>query len=142
MLAIPLTRRWKLQEGAVPDLTPSMHWPEPVIAESIDPDHGPVMVTVEYTIESKDREAFLALARRLGRERKRNGAYAWGVFEDAAQPGRFVEVFYLESWLEHERQHGRLTKADRSLEEQVRRFAVGKPLITHFIAASDDRAIT
>jgi hypothetical protein len=27
LVAIPLTRRWKLQTGADIDLTPSMHWP-------------------------------------------------------------------------------------------------------------------
>jgi hypothetical protein len=33
VLAIPLLRRWKLQTGAeVVDLSPSMHWPAPVLA--------------------------------------------------------------------------------------------------------------
>ena len=32
ILAIPVLWRWKLQTGAGVDLTPSMHWPEPVLA--------------------------------------------------------------------------------------------------------------
>jgi len=61
----------------------------------------------------------------------------WNLFRDTAEPGRFVETFIVDSWAEHERQHGRLTKADREAEERVQRFHLGKlPLkISHFIAA-------
>jgi MFS family permease len=31
IIAVPLTWRWKLQTGAVIDLTPSMHWPTPML---------------------------------------------------------------------------------------------------------------
>ena len=48
LLAIPLTWRWKLQAGTAIDLTPSMHWPTPVVSEKVDADAGPVLVTVEY----------------------------------------------------------------------------------------------
>jgi hypothetical protein len=68
--------------------------------------------------------------------RRRDGAYAWGVFEDAAHPGRMVETFLIESWMEHLRQHERVTKADRLLQEEIRRFdRSGNPKVTHFIAA-------
>ena len=76
-----------------------------------------------------------ALAK-LEHERRRDGAYAWGVFEDAAQEGRIVETFLIESWMEHLRQHERVTKADRLLQEEIRRFnRSGDPKVTHFIAA-------
>jgi hypothetical protein len=58
--AIPLTWRWKLQTGAGLDLTPSMHWPAPVLAQGVEPDRGPVLVTIEYKIDPKNREPFLA----------------------------------------------------------------------------------
>src|SRR5271155_5727893 len=85
--AIPLTWRWKLQTGARIDLTPSMHWPAPIVTGDIAHDRGPVLVTVEYRIDPPDREAFLKAIARLEHERRRDGAYAWGVFEDAAAPG-------------------------------------------------------
>ena len=93
LAVIPLTWRWKLQGGAELDLTPSMHWPAPVTTREIEHDRGPVLVTVEYRIDPKDRNAFLAALDQLCRERRRDGAYRWGVFEDAAQDGRFVETF-------------------------------------------------
>ncbi len=105
LVAIPLLWRWKLQTGAGVDLMPSMHWPTPVLLHEIDADRGPVLVTVEYRIDSRNREAFLDALERFAHERRRDGAYAWGVFEDAAEEGRFVETFLVESWLEHLRQH-------------------------------------
>jgi MFS family permease len=134
--AIPLTWRWKLHTGAGTDLTPSMHWPAPITAQDIAEDRGPVLVTVEYRIRPQDREAFLAALAPLEHERRRDGAYRWGVFEDAAEQGRIVEVFLIESWMEHLRQHERVTNADRLVQEAVHRFQMsGAPKVTHFIAA-------
>jgi MFS family permease len=133
---VPLTWRWKLQTGAGVDLTPSLHWPTPVTTHQIENDRGPVMVTVEYQVDAKDRSAFLAALDILSRERRRDGAYAWGVFEDAAEPGRFVETFLVESWLEHLRQHERVTDADRVLQDAVAGFhRPGLPKVSHFISA-------
>ena len=135
LLAIPLTWRWKLQTGAGIDLTPSMHWPAPVVSEAVEHDEGPVMVIVEYQVARDNREAFLVALERLAGERRRDGAYAWGVFEDAAAPGRFLETFVVESWLEHLRQHERVTKADRKLEARVRDLVESPPKIAHLVAA-------
>ena len=134
LLAIPLTWQWKLQTGAGVDLTPSMHWPEPIVSNPIESDAGPVMVTVEYRVEPKDRAAFLTAMDAVSRERKRDGAFAWGIFQDTANDGRFVETFFLNSWLEHLRQHRRVTKADQALEDDVRRFTRGVPKVVHYIA--------
>ena len=134
LAVIPLTQRWKLQTGAGIDLAPSMHWPAPIAAHEIDRDRGPVMVTVEYQIDPRDRDAFLTALDKLSRERRRDGAYSWGVFEDAAEAGRFVETFLVESWVEHLRQHERVTNADRVLQESLYQFHLaGTPKVTHLI---------
>jgi MFS family permease len=137
LVAVPLTWRWKLQTGAAIDLMPSMHWPVPLTAREVEHEQGPVLVTVEYRIRPSDRDAFLAAVAKLARERRRDGAYAWGVYEDAAEPGRLLETFLVESWLEHMRQHERVTKADRAVQEAVAQFQLdGAPKVTHFINAS------
>ncbi len=135
VLAAGLTWHCKLQTGAALDLTPSMHWPEPVMITAVEDDEGPVMVTLEYRVLPGHREAFLAALNRQADERRRDGAYAWGIFQDTAHEGRFLETFLLESWSEHLRQHRRVTKADRVLEEAVRRHVSHPPIVTHFIAA-------
>jgi transmembrane secretion effector/LysR substrate binding domain-containing protein len=137
LAAIPLTWHWKLQAGAGVDLTPSMHWPAPLTAHPIDDDRGPVLVTVEYRISPQDRQQFLQTIEQLGYERRRDGAYRWGVLEDAIGEGRIVEAFLVASWTEHLRQHERVTNADRLVQECVHRFHLdGAPKVTHFIAAS------
>lgn len=133
---ILLTKRWRLETAAGIDLAPSMHWPTPVIANEIADDQGPVLVTIEYRIDPTKRESFLTALHELSRERRRDGAYAWGLFEDAASPGRLIETFYVDSWLEHLRQHERVTNADRILQDAVAQFNLeGAPAVSHFVAA-------
>ncbi|HEY6621168.1 MAG TPA: MFS transporter [Steroidobacteraceae bacterium] len=136
--AIPLTWRWKLQTAAGVDLSPSMHWPVPIDAQSIAQDRGPVLVTVEYHVDPQNRTAFLRAVAKLEQGRRRDGAYTWGIFEDTAKEGRFLETFLVESWAEHLRQHERVTNADRVVQSAVQHFQVhGAPIVTHFVAADD-----
>ena len=136
-LAVPLLWSQKLQTGADLDLAPSMHWPAPVLLPNIEPDRGPVLVTVEYLVRPQDRDEFLAAIAKLAGERRRDGAFDWGVYEDTAREGRFVENFKVDSWIEHMRQHERVTQADRELQESVNRFQIsGAPTVTHLIAST------
>ena len=133
--AIPLLRHCKLQMGARLDLTPSMHWPEPVSTNEVADERGPVLVTIEYRVAKQDRDEFLGAIRPVAAERRRNGAYRWGVFEDTAEAGRWLEMFLVDSWAEHLRQHARVTNADLGMERALRRFQTdGPPIITHFVA--------
>ena len=137
LIGIVLSWRCKLQGGAEVDLAPSMHWPAPVLAIDVEPDRGPVLVTVEYRIDPEKSGAFLAAIRILGQQRRRDGAYAWDVFEDATEKGRFLETFMVASWLEHLRQHQRVTNADRVVQDAMREFdAAAEPKVTHLIAAN------
>jgi MFS family permease len=133
-LVIPLTWRWKLQTAAGIDLSPSMHWHKPVAAHKVENDRGPVLVTVEYRIDFKDRAAFVVALDELAHERKRDGAFAWGLFEDTVDRGRFLETFLIESWLELMHQHERVTNADRMFEEQILRLLANAPQISHLLA--------
>lgn len=132
-----LTCRLKLQQGGEMDLTPSLHWPIPMPAESVDFDQGPVMVTICYQINQQDEQAFLKAIQRLRAVRMRNGVYRWGVFENTEQPGQYLEYFMEDNWAEHLRHHERLPHADKILQDQVLVFHQGdeRPKVTHYIAA-------
>jgi quinol monooxygenase YgiN len=108
------------------------------LAEGVDVDAGPVLVTVEYRVPAENRVAFLAGLKRVCRERRRDGAYSWQVYQDVTQPERMVETFVLDSWLEHLRQHRRVTQADRLVEEHLRPLVREDPRITHYIAPQLD----
>jgi MFS family permease len=140
ILAIPLTWGWKLQTGAGLDLAPSMHWQTPTFIRKVENDQGPVMVSVEYRVEVKNRAEFLRVVDQLRYERKRDGAYAWGLFEDTVVAGRFVEAYLIESWLEFRHLRERVTNADRMLEERVRGLLSGAPQVSFLVAAERRRA--
>jgi hypothetical protein len=87
-------------------------------------------------IDPKNRIDFLHALGQNSRERRRDGAYDWGIFEDPDDDGRFIETFLTDSWLEHLRLHRRVTKADLISDQAVRRFQIGDgPKITHLISA-------
>lgn len=135
LAAVPLLWSSKLETAVCLDLSPSMHWPEPVVFAGAEQERGPVLVTVEYRVKPENRRPFLALLAKLEAERRRDGSLNWGVFEDTADEGRFLETFLLDSWLEHLRQHQRVTKADRAVQEAIARLDTsGDPKVTHFIA--------
>lgn len=141
LAAIPLTWRFKLGQGEALDLTPSLHWPAPVVSVEPAHDRGPVLVEVEYEIAAEDVHGFLQALYRLSDQRYRDGAVEWGVFEDAETPGRYLETFRLPSWLEHLHQHGRVTRADQLLQEAVAAFHRGatKPRVRHLLAPPIER---
>ena len=139
VLVMPLMRRWQLQSGVGLDLSPSMDWPPPLRTHGIEPDRGPVLVTTEYAIDPRQREPFLKAIAKLARARYRTGAHAWGIFEDPVSAGRFIETFQTDSWLEHLRQHERVTRADRAVQNAVDHFQLqGAPKVTRLIAAHVD----
>ena len=99
-----------------------MDWPAPVLAETPEPDGGPVMVTIEYRVQADKRAEFVAAMQAVREMRRRNGAYFWELFHDAADPTRFVECFMDESWVEHLRQHERVSVADREIQQRAKAF--------------------
>jgi len=138
-VGMALTARWRLQTGAALDLTPSMHWRTPVFVHPIEDDQGPILMTVEYQIDPKDTAPFLALVHEIGLERKRDGAYAWGVFEDTRASGRIIETFLLHSLLELKHLRARVTKADRMIEEQASAFLKEPRKVTFLVAPKRHR---
>ena len=125
-LALLLTRRLSVDGGLDADHTPVRpvaRAPEPVIA--IAPDEGPVMVTVEYIIDPARAVDFNAVMQDTRRARLRQGALSWGLFRDTTVPGRYIEYFLDENWIEHQRRHERFTAADIGLREQRLAFHIG-----------------
>jgi MFS family permease len=137
LLGLAAMRRWPLRGVTTSDLAPSAHWPEPHLDVMPAPDDGPVRVEVEYRIHPSQADPFTQAIRDLEPIRRRDGAVNWAVYRDPGEEGRYVESFVVESWVEHLRQHERVTVSDRAVEERVRRFHVAgtPPAVTHLIAA-------
>jgi len=130
--------RYRLGLSEQLDLRPAPEWPEPAIVTDPDPSQGPVLVTLDYRVPAEQAEAFAELMRRVERMRRRTGARAWGLFQDSGVPDRFLEVFLVESWEEHLRQHGRVTLSDRALEDRRNEFLASSPQVRHYLSAYGD----
>src|SRR5262249_17792544 len=123
--------------GGSTDLSPSRHWPEPQLAGEVNHDHGPVLVTVEYRVDPSRLEEFNRAMQPMRLTRLRDGAIRWSLRSDAADPGRGIESFVVESWLEDLRQHERVTVADQLAQKEAWSLHVGPegPVVSHYVAA-------
>ncbi len=119
------------------DLSPWNHWRVPVLVKGDESDlrQGPVLVTVEYFV-SPDRQAeFAKTIHQYGRVRRRDGAYQWGIFHDTEIADRYLEMFLVDSWAEHLRQHERQTRADHKVEQALSSCLTSDPKVHHLIYA-------
>jgi len=136
-----VTRRFQLESGIVEDLTPAQ-FARPAGTEiEIDPHAGPVLITVEYHIDPAQAAQFLEVMQESRRNRLRHGMLSWGLFRDAADPGRYIEHFVDESWVEHLRHFERMTAFDLALRERRMAFHIGAepPRVSRYIAQPVER---
>jgi MFS family permease len=136
LLVVLATRRLSLDWAADIDFTPAARTggvPEP--AFEIGPDEGPVMVTLEYQIDAARAADFAEVMARTRRARLRQGALSWGLFRDTAVPGRYVEYFVDENWVEHQRRLERFTAFDAELRGKRLAFHVGPepPVLRRYV---------
>lgn len=134
---VGLARRWPLAGSETADLTPAGVWSDPNVDIEPRPEDGPVLVTVEYEIDSADAARFVAAMDELSLVRRRDGAFRWSLYTDLEQPGRYLESFFVDSWEEHLRQHDRLTVSDLDVERRAKSLHRGDrpPAVRHLLWA-------
>ena len=135
-----LVRGYSVSGGGDADLRPASpsHALQPAI--EIGPDEGPVMVTVEYLIDPARARDFTAVMQHTRRARLRQGALSWGLFRDTERPGRYVEYFVDETWVEHLRRQERFTADDVQLRVRRLAFHLGEqpPGVRRYVGESLD----
>lgn len=138
---LPLAFRYRLRSGEGINLQPARAWSPPPSISAREMERGPVMVMVEYMIDPSRAAAFDRAMRAVELERRRDGAFFWGLFVNPADPSRYVEFFVEESWVEHLRHHERVTVADHDVQRQAQSFHIGAepPVTTHLVAERDAR---
>lgn len=137
VLLLFLTRRASVEWGGDEDLSPQPIKPVAGVNIAIQPDEGPVMVVVEYLIDPERATEFAAVMQISRQARLRQGALSWGLFRDTAVPGRYVEYFVDESWVEHQRRMERFTAADEGLRARRLAFHLlpDPPVVKRYVAA-------
>lgn len=135
-LALLATRRLHFDTPEDADLSPAEGLTHmlPSGAE-IHPEEGPVLVTIEYFIDPQRAEEFKRTMQETRRARLRQGVLSWGLYRDTSDPGRFVEYFLDENWIEHRRRMERLTTADLRLRDWRQAFHIGSapPRIRRYV---------
>jgi predicted MFS family arabinose efflux permease len=136
--------RYRFQRITPDELRPAAEWPVPDLTAG-EPAGGPVMVTVEYWPRAGQEDELLAALRDARFSRRRTGASAWRIWQDAANPGRIVEQFVVASREEHLRQHNRVTIRDQDRLDKIRSMSdpAHPAAVTHWItppAAGQDGA--
>ena len=131
VLALLLTRRRLPDLSIEEDLTPSRVLQPP---KSPAPAQGRVAVHIEYHIDPRQAEPFLALMEESRRSRLRQGALEWALLHDINEPGRYIEQVVDESWTEHLRRFDRITAADVALRERKLAFHLleDAPTVTRY----------
>jgi MFS family permease len=133
--------RLRLPAGPPPDVEPAHHVSEAPTVPAADYARGPVLVTVEYRVPADRAADFRAAAGPLRAVRLRDGAVHWDLFQDVEDAERLVEVFLVESWVDHLRQHERVTDEDWADLAAARALHTGDrpPRVTHLVAASPSK---
>lgn len=125
--------------SAEADLSTWNHWARPTVLEEAPREEGPVLVTLKYVIDPAKAPDFLTLVYRYQRVRRRDGATRWGIFSDTETPNVYLEIFLVDSWGEHLRQHGHFTVADRELENQLQSYVLEPIEVKHYLHAQKQR---
>jgi hypothetical protein len=105
------------------------------VRSDLEPERGPVLVMVRFEIAAERAPEFRLVMAERRRIRLRDGALEWGLFADSAAEGRYTEIFLVKSWLEHLRQHERLTESDSEIDRAAHAFhrGPGPPAVEHLI---------
>jgi MFS family permease len=137
LLGVLGTWRYSISGYESVDFTPSQHWPLPIVDKAPQHDQGPVMVTIEYQVDNDKLSEFHTLTSQLQKIRKRDGAYYWELYQDTAQADQYIECFMVESWLEHLRQHDRVSVSDKALQEKISACLItgSTKAINHYVAS-------
>jgi MFS family permease len=133
-----LARRWPLHASEAIDLNPMRAALDEHAATRVDPQAGPIVISIEYRIAPEDSAEFVAVAHELGRIRRRDGARRWTLLQDLDDASRWLERFETVTWLDHLRQGQRATVADRSARERILALhqGPGAPRVAHLLARS------
>lgn len=110
---------YALPKAIALNLDPADRWREPHLEIDLLPRSGPIVVSVEYIIESENIAAFLAAMIDRKRIRRRDGARRWTLMRDLEHPEIWTESFQTPTWVEYVRHSQRMTKADASISERL-----------------------
>ena len=137
-VALFLIRKHRIDKHPLEDFTPVCPIERPHPVANVDLQAGPVMISIAYQILPEKAEEFKKLMAKARKSRLRQGALSWSLFEDAEQPGKFVEDFVFETWADYLRRFDRFTAEDLKMQEERHHYHIDEhpPKITRRVASA------
>ena len=99
---------------------------EPELRLQLTDRSGPIVVEIEYRVDPKKARLFYAVMQQVQHSRQRNGAYAWSIARDIADPELWTERYHCPTWLDYLRQRNRPTDSERTLHARAMEFHIGQ----------------
>lgn len=126
LASIAVGLRLPLSQSEPRDLDPLRSYREPTTAVPVQPQSGPVVVTIEYRIDEGDVVAFLNAMAERRRIRRRDGAHRWALLRDLHDPEVWIERYTTATWLDYLRHNTRITRDDAYVPERLRALHRGE----------------
>ena len=98
---------------------------DPEMRLPLTPRSGPIVVEIEYRVDPAKARLYYAVMQHVQRSRQRNGAYAWSIARDIADPELWTERYHCPTWHDYLRQRNRSTDAERALHARASEFHLG-----------------
>lgn len=135
-LSLAATYLFPLKDAEQCDMSTSGPLELPELPLQPHPEHGPVVISIEFCIDLERSQEFNGAIAALEIKRRRDGAFQWHLFSDLARPGHYIEMFQVETWGEYLRQRERITIADKLIEDRVYSMHLGPtpPKVSHLIS--------
>jgi len=125
MLATALLGRW-LRMPAISDSDKqAIDLGTPEVGLALTARSGPIVVEIEYRVDTEQARAFYSVIQQVQLTRHRNGAYDWSIARDIADPTLWTERFHCPTWLDYLRLRSRHTAAELDIHRQAEDFHRG-----------------
>jgi hypothetical protein len=97
---------------------------------------GQTLITIVYRVDPRINDEFVHTMRELGHLLRSEGMAYWELFQDPMDIGRYIEIRIAESWTEHMRQHERVTRNVKAMEDKIRALVKDgtQPIVSHYVA--------
>jgi MFS family permease len=141
IVSVPVMWRIPVKDGIGLNMSPALCWKGTHGTPEQGQEVGPVFVTRNYRVDQRREREFLDAMQEVERLCLRDGAIDWRLIRDVDDTSRFVEVFIVDSWAEHLRQHERITVSDLGIEEKVCSFRITdtSSSVRHFVSAYQNK---
>jgi MFS family permease len=134
-----LTAVLRIPDSQHLDRNPLAYWDTPRLADEPHPGAGPILVSIEYTVEADHQAHFVDAMQSMRRSRLRSGASRWELYRVGEDPVVFLEQFEVPTWAEHQRQHdNRLTAEDKAIEDAAFAHVTGRPRTRHLLSVAGE----